>query len=169
MYMDNMENNPTPSKKKGKRKWIIVGVVIIVVVLIGVIIIMPGNNNSSSTSSPSPTSQSITVVSSGTVVTLPAGSCESYQFSAASSGSIYGNFTATNGVTTYVFTPSEYANFTSSGSASSYQYTTGNVNSGTINTNLAPNTYYVVFENTNAFTTTSLDFTSDVTFTWIVY
>lgn len=150
----------------------IVAIVAIVVVIAAVFLFSayrPGNttasgsNNGNTNPPPGPVNTPpapITVVASGTVWPLSAGQYEYAEFSTAASGTLTGSFTATAGVTGYVMNPAEYAAYSSSGSASSYLYTTGHVSSGTLNTNLAAGTYYLVFANTNLITSTSVDWTT---------
>ena len=147
---------------------VIIAVVVVVIIVILVVALLAfnggGGSNASGGGGSSPTAH--TIVASGTVWQLNAGYYEEVQFTLPSSASMGGSFTATNGVTAYCFTPSEYQSFSSSGSASSYVWTSGQVSSGSVNFNLGSGTYYLVFQNTNLITTSSVQVTSDVTATY---
>ncbi len=142
----------------------VVVTVIIVVLVIALLALSGGGGGGVGGGGSSPTAH--TIVSSGTVWQLNAGNYEYIQFTLPSSASMGGSFTATNGVTVYCFTPSEYQSFSSTGSASSYVWTSGSVSSGYVNFNLGSGTYYLVFQNTNLITTSSVQVTSDITATY---
>lgn len=151
---------------------LIVVAVVVVIIILGAAWALSARNsaapNSSGGSNPGGNAPPPpeTVVASGTVWTLNAGQYEYLEFTTSATGALTGSFTATNGVTAYVMDPSEYASFSSSSSASSYVYTTGHVSSGSMNTNLGSGSYYLVLENTNLITTTSVDWTSDCAVTF---
>jgi hypothetical protein len=79
---------------------------------------------------------------------------------------VNGSFTASNGITAYLMTSNEFQGFASSGTASSYVWTSGSVSSATVDTNTGEGTYYVVFENTNFITSTSVQITASVDASW---
>lgn len=102
------------------------------------------------------------LIPSGTVYPLNAGQYEKIQIKVNNSVAISGKFAATNGVTFYIMTPAEFSNFSSSGTAGSYLYTTGNVVSAPINTNISSGTFYLIFQNSDSFTTSSVTITQDI-------
>jgi hypothetical protein len=108
----------------------------------------------------------VTVVTSGTVWNLNGNYYEAVgpiDLTSNSSWIISGSFTASNGITAYVMTSSEYSAWGGSGSPSAYYWTSGpSVTSGSVNTILPSGTYYFVWDNTNIFTSTSVQITSNV-------
>ena len=155
--MEQQQQIPLP-RKKGNRN-LLIGIAIIVVVAIIVFVslsrISPPPNNI-----PPPTQPTI-LISAGTVYPISAGSYEYVQFSATQSATLTGTFNDTSSITMYLMTPSEFSSFSSTGTASSYQFTTGSVSQGTVNTNIASGTYYIVFVNTNSFTESSVTIISN--------
>lgn len=137
----------TAPKKSRKKLFVGIGALVIVLIIVAAALSAPTSS---------------TIVSSGTVDTIYAGHIEVYKFSLSNQATVSGTVSATNGITIYIMNPTSYAQFNSSGSASSYAYTTGHVSSGTISTVLPAGTYYLVLENTNLVTTSSVTFTSNL-------
>ena len=132
---------------------------IIVLVLAVVAASLPKSNSS----------VSYTLVPAGTVYTVAPGQ---YDYSAfglpppTGSGqtltyTLTGAFTATVGVTLYIM---NYTSFTSSALGSSFLYSSGNVTSGAIGVNhlTVANAYYLVFDNTNPTTNSTVTITQAV-------
>jgi hypothetical protein len=118
----------------------------------------PGGGNGGGTNPPAP----LTIATSGTVWQLGANHYEGLSFSLNAAAAMSGSITATNGVTAYLFDPTDYQAYSSSGSASSYEWTSGHVSSGRVNTNLGTGTWSLVFDNTNVLTTSSVQVTSNI-------
>lgn len=128
-------------QKKSKKKWIAIGIVIIIVIIIAAIALTP---------------KTMTLITSGTVISVPAGDYIPKGFSFKVSGTITGSLSATSGITIYLMTPSEYSSFQANHTISGYSYTTGDITSGSINTNIGSGTWYVVFYNSNIITATTV-------------
>jgi hypothetical protein len=160
---------PTPPSKKSRTTLYVVGVVVVVAVIALVAILASGAlSPKSSPSAGGPGAlppAEVQVAASGTVWNLNAGNYEyvgAVSLTSNSSWTISGTFTATNGITAYVMTSSEYSAWGGSGSPSAYSWTSGSVTSGAVNTYLYAGTYYFVWDNTNTFTSTSVEITSNV-------
>ena len=111
---------------------------------------------------------SYTFVSAGTVYTIGpgqydyvAGGLPPPQVGQTITYTLTGSFTATNGITVYFM---NYTSFTSSALGSSFVYSSGNVTSGAIGVNHLPvaNAYYLVFDNTNPTTNSTVTITQAV-------
>lgn len=139
-----MEQQPVP-KKKGKKKWIAIGIVVVLVIVVAAIELSPKSDN---------------LVSPGQLETLTAGQYYAVHFTASASGTITGQVNATNGVTVYIMDQATYNSDVNAGSFSSYSFTSGKVSSGSFNTNLGSGTWYVVFDNSNLLTSSSVDIVS---------
>ena len=132
----------------------------------GSLVIVLATSNGTSATCPLPAA--VSVVSSGTVWNLNAGSYENVGpvnlsgLTHALSWALSGGFTASNGISAYVMTSAEYAAWGGSGQPSSYFWTSGSVSSGSINTNVPDGTYYFVWDNTNFLTSSSVSITSNV-------
>jgi uncharacterized integral membrane protein len=148
--MDNSGQQVIP-KKKSKKKWIAIGIVIVIVIIIAAVVL-------------SPKTKTITLVTSGTVINVPAGHYIEQGFSFKVSGTISGSISATSGITFYLMSPSQYSSMQANGTFSEYTYTTGDISSGSINTNIGSGTWYVVFYNSNIITPTTVTVNS-LTFT----
>lgn len=157
---------PAPAPKKSHTGLIIAVavVVIVVVVLLAAAVVFLAAPKPSGSGSPPPSGPPAptTIVQSGQVYQLPGAHYEYLQFDLTTGSAVAGSFTATNGVFAYIMTPSSYANFSSSGTASSYDWTSGDVSTGSMNVNLNAGTWYLVFDNPSAFTTTSVDVTQAI-------
>ena len=137
----------TAPKKSRKKLYIGIGALVVVLIIVAAVLSAPTSS---------------TLISSGTVDTIYAGHAYSYKISLSNQATVSGTISATNGITIYIMNPTSYAQFNSSGSVSSYVFTTGHVSSGTISTVLPAGTYYLVLENTNLITTSSVTFTSNL-------
>jgi len=118
---------------------------------------------SGSTSAPTPP-EVVTVASTGTVWNLDASTYEytgPVDLTDNSSWTVTGSFTANNGITFYILTSSEYSAWGGPGSPCSYAYASGSdVTSASIDTIIAGNSYYFVWENANLVTAASVEITS---------
>jgi hypothetical protein len=149
--------SPPPKKSRAKLYVVVAALVVAVIIVVAVIAALGGVGK------PSPAV--FQVVSSGTVWNLGAGTYESagpVSLTSNPSWTVSGTFTATNGITAYIMTSSEYSAWGGSGSPNAYSWTSGHVTSGTANTYLTAGTYYFVWENTNIFTSTSVEITSSI-------
>jgi hypothetical protein len=161
---------PITPPPKSRTALYVAGAVVVSVVLVALVLAASGAFSpkapSSNNGPPPPPPAIVTVVTSGTVWNLNAGYYEDVgpiDLTSNSSWTISGSFTASNGITAYVMTSSEYSAWGGSGSPSAYYWTSGSsVTSGSVNTNLPSGTYYFVWDNTNSFTSTSVQITSDV-------
>ncbi len=106
-----------------------------------------------------------TLLSSGTVIPIGTSTYQSYQLVFSRAVTITGAFSTTGRVAFYIMNPSQFSSYSVSRSATSsgYVYTTGEVSSGgTINTNLDVGTFYMIFENTDFFTSKSVTITQSI-------
>jgi len=141
-----------PSQKpKKSRKKLYIGIAIVIVL----IIILAGALSLSS--------QPKVIMASGNTISLGAGQYEYIEIHASSGGTLTGAFTVSGGSATgYLMTPSQYANFSASGSANAYLYTTGQVSSGSFNTNIGSGTYYIVIQSDNLLLSETILITSPI-------
>jgi hypothetical protein len=147
--------------------------VVVVVLVVALIALAAYRPTSPSGGSPpgSPGTRTLTVASSGTVYQL---SPSHYEYlgpwTVPGAATITGGFTATggSGANSYILTPDEQQTFGSCqcSTPSSYLWTSGDVATGSINTNLPGGTYYFDFVNPSSFSTTSVQVTSSILATY---
>lgn len=156
---------PKPRSRVG----LIVAVVAVAVVVVAVIALVASGLFSpkpTNTYTPPPPAK-VTVVLSGTVWNLNAGTYEyvgPVDLTSNSTWTMSGAFTASTGIAAYAMSSGEYSTWGGSSTPpSAYYWTSGTgVTSGSVNTNLPGGTYYFVWDNTNFITATSVDITSTV-------
>jgi hypothetical protein len=147
-----------------------VAIVVVVVVVVALVALAASGVFSPKPVSTPPSSPpppaTVTVVSSGTVWNLNAGTYESVgptDLTSNSSWTMSGDFTASNGITAYAMTSAQYSAWGGSGTPPSYYWTSGKgVTSGSVNVVLPDGTYYFVWDNTNIITSTSVEITTTV-------
>ena len=137
---------PQIPKKKSRKKLIVAGIIVVVVIIIAAVALSGSGKQ--------------TLINGGTVKNLSGSQYYEVEFKVTSSTTLYGSVSATNGIIVYLMTPSEYSSFVSSGSVSSYAYTSGDISSGSFNTNIGSGTYYAVFENPHSVLSTTLTINS---------
>jgi len=161
---------PVPPKSRAVL-YAVIAVIVVALVAVGALTAFgvftpksPGNSTGPPYTPPPPAT--VTVVTSGTVWNLNAGSYEPVgpiDLTSNSSWTMSGTFSATYGITAYVMTSGEYSAWGGFGTPSAYYWTSGpSVTSGSVNTNLPSNTYYFVWDNTNIFISTSVQITGNV-------
>ncbi len=158
---------PAPPKKSRTALYATIAVVVIAVAVVGALAAIGGfSPKSSGTPYTPPPPARVTVVTSGTVWNLNAGTYEyvgSVDLTSNSSWTLSGTFTASNGITAYAMTSSQYSAWGGSGTPTAYYWTSGTgVTSGSVNTNLPAGTFYFVWYNTNLIYSSSVDITSNI-------
>jgi hypothetical protein len=117
-------------------------IAIIAVIIILVILLLGALDNSTTEVRTS------SVFPNGTVYSIPPNSYQYVGFTLNYTTSLLINFKSEGGaVTGYILNPQQYANFTAktSPTALTYKFTTGQVTQGSIDTDLPPGTFYLIF------------------------
>ncbi len=127
-----MGKQPTTAKKSKKKLWTGIAIAIIIIAVIAVIIMLP---------------QRTDLANGGTVKSVSGGEYLVVEFNASSPGTIYGSVNTSNGIIFYLMNPGQYSSFVTNGSPSGYEYTTGDISSGSFNTNMGSGTWYAIFYN----------------------
>jgi hypothetical protein len=170
---------PTQAAPKSNRNTIIIVAVVVVVVLLAVILIGaaalrgPTTATPGSQLPPNNTPPPETLIASGQVWQLTAGHYEYVgPLNLSGAATVTGAFSATggSGANAFILTPSEQQTFGSGSSStpSSYVWTSGDVSTGSVNTNLQAGNYYVDFVNQATFSTTSVQVTTSFVATFDV-
>ena len=138
-------------KKNKTLMYAIIGIVIVIVVIavIGILLQHPSYSNTS------PTTETIPILSSGTVESFSPGYylCENFTIQSSSyNGQITGSYTSSADINCYVLTPVEFGQFTQNPGSNGYIWASGNNGGTTISASLPPGQYSLVFYNSNIFT-----------------
>lgn len=125
-------------------------------VLIAAIVGAVSLSSKSTTTTSRTSTVSVQIVGANTVLPIDSDRYANFSFTlpprsgdANLTYNISGQFTATEGVTIYIMSPSEFSSY-STGASYTYYYTTGEVSSGSVNATMVSGSYYIVFANTNS-------------------
>lgn len=140
-----------PPSNKGRSRELVILIVVGVLVIASVLVFVAyGGGRTGQTS----TSAGYTILPAGNVTSLPSSTSYGIEFLMSTNGTVSGRFMATGNITVYILNPTEWGNL--------YSYHLGapeacpelcppyfvlkNLNSGTVDTQLAAGRYYLVFD-----------------------
>ena len=163
-------------KSGGKGGWI--AAIVIIIIVVAAIFYFAGRNQNpyssgggyAPTTQPVPQVHTATLLSQGNVYSINPGSSDTVNFtipSGAYSISVAGSYTSQGKIEVAILTPTEYGAFTqSTSSIQSSQYYYGDTQGSTINAQLSPGQYTLVFYDPGIITQDTVTVVNPITLTY---